>query len=350
MENQTKLQSNSEENAQISYLNYLRFGAILMVILLHCVSGFVANSHYFLLPSYKLILAANEIGRAGVPLFFMMSGYLILRDPRTMDFASFYRRRLRRILPALIIWNAIYCVHYHKDISTFLAESIHQGCAYHLWFLYTLSGIYLFAPFLKQIVDRCTRKQLWWLLVLISFAGTLRPLFNLATPFYLYLFPSLTEGYISYFLFGYLLGTAPCLRKKTQIVAMLMVVSGFALGVVGNYQLSSPEQLTLPFNSGYSLNHFLLAGGIFLLARTCRWMEHRRIKSIGRLLSMVTFQIYFVHVLVMDYSGAWVPDVGPTLTILITFMITASGSILFSLALHGLGRLFKSKKICTITI
>lgn len=342
MENQSKLQQAKKE--QLSYLNYLRFGSILLVILLHCLTPFVENPHYYPLPSYKLILALNEIGRAGVPLFFMMSGFLLLRDPRTAEMASFYRRRLSRILLPLVIWNAVYCIHYHKGISAFFAETINQGSAYHHWFLYTLLGIYLIAPFLKQIVDHCSRKQLWWLLILISFTGTLRPMFNLSTPFYLYLFSPLMEGYLAYFLLGYLLGTMHSRGKKERLLAVLLVVSGFSLGALGNFLLSSPEAMTLPFNSGYSLNHFLLAGGIFLLARGCRWVEHPRVSSAGRLLSAITFQTYFVHVLVMDYAWSWIPDAGPTLAILVVFLLTVAGSILFSLVLHGLNRLLKSRK------
>lgn len=329
---------------QLSYLNYLRFGSILLVILLHSVSGFVVDPAYFPLPSYRLILACNEIGRAGVPLFFMMSGYLNLRDERTLDCAPFYRRRLSRILIPLVIWNGVYCLHYGKGIAAYFSESIHQGCAYHLWFLYTLLGIYLLSPFLKRIVDNCTRGQLWWLLILISFAGTLRPAFNLATPFYLYLFPSLMEGYIAYFLFGYLLGTMPAHRGREWAAGLCMVISGFTLGVLGNFLRSSQESLTLPFNSGYSLNHFLLAGGIFLLARNCRWMEHPRVRAAGRLLAALTFQIYFVHVLVMDLTAPWVPDAGPTLTICAVFVITTAGSILVSLGLHGVSRLLRTKR------
>ena len=140
----------------------------------------------------------------------------------------FYKKRLSRILIPLVIWNAVYCVHYHKDVATYFAESINQGCAYHLWFLYLILGIYLLTPFLKQIVDHCTRSQLWWLLALICFAGTLRPLFNLATPFYLYLFPPMMEGYIGYFLFGYLLGTAPSAGKKEPLFALFLILDAMA--------------------------------------------------------------------------------------------------------------------------
>ena len=329
---------------QLSYLNYLRFGSILLVILLHCLSGFLTDPSFYPLRSYKLILLFNEIGRAGVPLFFMMSGYLLLNDPRTSDFSPFYKRRLSRILIPLCIWNAVYCLHYQKDILTFIKESLVEGCAYHLWFLYTLLGIYLLAPFLKMIVDYATRKQLWWLLILICFSGTLRPAFNMLTPLYVYLFPNLMEGYVGYFLLGYLLGTAPSGGKNDRWVALLATGAGMGLGVFGNYLLSSSENLSLPFNTGYSLNHYLLAGGIFLLARTFRWMERPYVRSVGKVLSALTFQIYFVHVLVLERIAALVPDAGPILVILISFLITTGISLLLSAVLYLVSCVLKKLK------
>lgn len=332
---------NHKDNTQLSYLNYLRFGSILFVILLHSASPFVTNAAYYHLPSYKVVLAVNEIGRAGVPLFFMMSGYLLLRDSRTLECVPFYRRRMSRILIPLTIWNLVYGVHYGMTPVTVLENAINQGCAYHFWFLYTLLGIYLLAPFLKRIVDSCTRPQLWWFLLLIGFTGTLRPMFNTVTPWYLYLFSPLMEGYIAYFLFGYLLGTMPSGGKRERWAALFLTVTGFSLGFFGNYLLSSPENLSLPFNSGYSINHFLLAGGIFLLARNCRWLEYPAFRAVGRLAASLTFQIYFVHVLIMDWIAAFIPDAGPTLTIIIVFLMTGFGSILFSLGLHGVIRLLR---------
>lgn len=329
------------DKTQLSYLNYLRFGSILLVILLHSATQFVTNAAYYHLPSYQVILAVNEIGRAGVPLFFMMSGYLLLRNPRTLEFGSFYRRRLSRILIPLMIWNLVYGIHYGMSPGVIFEQTINQGCAYHFWFLYTLFGMYLITPFLKRIIDGCNRGQLWWLLILVGFTGTLRPMFNTVTPLYLYLFPPLMEGYIAYFLFGYVLGTMPSGGKREFFVAFFMTITGFFLGTMGNYLLSSPEQLTLPFNFGYSINHFLLAGGIFLLARNCRWLEQPSPSAVGRVLASLTFQIYFVHVLAMDVLAGFIPDVGPTLTIFIMFLMTSSGSTLFSLGLYGAARVLR---------
>lgn len=316
----------SVPDGTLSYLNFLRFGAILLVILLHCLTGFLSDPAYYGGRSFGIILLFNELGRAGVPLFFMLSGYLMLRDGRTLDFTPFYRRRLTRILLPLAVWNVVYGLYFGMTPQEILAGSINQGCAYHLWFLYQLLGLYLLAPFLKRIVDSCTRKQLWWLLLLIAFPGTLRPLFNLATPFYLYLLSFLVEGYAAYFLLGYLLGTAkPSRWDIPGAVACLLV--GVLLGIMGNQWGLRSEARELLFNYGYTLNHFLLAGGSFMLARRCGDLERPWLRRLGAQLAPLAFQVYFVHVLVME---AYEPSAAPIAAILLEWAVTAAVSLAFA--------------------
>ena len=75
-----------------------------------------------------------------------------------------------------------------------------------MWFVYTMMGIYLAAPFLKRITDACTGRQLSLLLLLIIFPTSIRPLLNTVLPVYIYLFDPILEGYLGFFLMGYLLG------------------------------------------------------------------------------------------------------------------------------------------------
>ena len=114
----------------------------------------------------------------------------------------------------LTVWSIIYyvaeaCYRQHPtDLHDFLSRFLNQGVTYHMWFVYTLLGIYLLCPVLKRMVDQCTLRQLVFLWVLILFPTTLRPILNHILPVYIHLFNPLLEGYIGYFLLGYLLGGA----------------------------------------------------------------------------------------------------------------------------------------------
>jgi surface polysaccharide O-acyltransferase-like enzyme len=94
----------------------------------------------------------------GVPLFFAISGYLLLSDSRTLDIKSFYKGAYRGYLCPLFIWDILYftakCIITGQElrVGLFFTELLLQGSQYHLWFVYKLAGLYLLAPFLKRML------------------------------------------------------------------------------------------------------------------------------------------------------------------------------------------------------
>ena len=116
-------------------------------------------------------------------------------------------------------------------------------------FVYTMMGIYLAAPFLKRITDACTGRQLSLLLLLIIFPTSIRPLLNTVLPVYIYLFDPILEGYLGFFLMGYLLGHYSPGRRMRAVIYCGGVI-GYLWGVLGNLWTSSPKQVPLPSTAG----------------------------------------------------------------------------------------------------
>ena len=147
---------------RITYLDCLRCIAILFVIVLHAMSPILSNPVYYGISSWYLCLLQNPLNRTGVPLFFMISGYLILRSPDTLIPSTFYRRHLLRLALPLCAWNLIYLLAdalrtgVPVSLDAFFSSLLNRGQSYHMWFVYTMMGIYLAAPFLKRITDACT--------------------------------------------------------------------------------------------------------------------------------------------------------------------------------------------------
>lgn len=297
---------------RLRYLDFLRCWAICMVIVLHAMTPVLTNTQLYGTRTWLLCMLQNSFNRTGVPLFFMISGYLMLRDERTLDIGGFYQKHLPRIAVPLLVWNLIYLLpsvlsggeELARLPGRYLATLINNGSSYHFWFVYTLLGIYLITPFLKRMVDGCTTAQLVVLLLIVVFPGAIRPFLNRTFPIYIYLFDPLMESYLGYFLLGYLLGSRT-LSLRGRIAVYAGGAAGYALGVWGNMSTASAEGIPLPYNGGYNLNHYLLAAALFVFFRALfqRMDEagHSGGGAVLAVLSDAVFGIYWCHVLVLNW-------------------------------------------------
>ena len=73
---------------QIPYLHYLRAVAILMVVALHSITPYISDAAIYGKKSWYVYLFINAVTRGGVPMFLMISGYLMLNDDASRDFSA----------------------------------------------------------------------------------------------------------------------------------------------------------------------------------------------------------------------------------------------------------------------
>ncbi len=325
---------------QIPYLHYLRVVAIFMVLALHSISPYMSNAQIYGKTSWYAYLIINSVARGGVPLFFMISGHLLLNNDLSREFKPFYTKRLSRVLIPLAIWNVIYYVFYcalngeKLSLGSLLSQSMNSGTAYHFWYLYTLAGIYLVTPFLKRLTDSCSLKQLVWLEVLICFCTTIRPFANTVLPIYIFWFDPLFNGYIGFFLLGYILGQCDFSKSQTRLF-LLGGITGLAISVLGNHITSSEKAIDLSFNSGYNLCWFLIGSAFFVTFKDINFNRGTCFKII-KSLSEASFGIYIVHVGVMDLISRFaLPDASP---IVLSAYLFASSSVISVFLSYGVGK------------
>ena len=328
-------------NKRYPYLDLLRCLAIFFVVVLHVMTPVLTNQGLYGSTSWYVCLFQNSLNRAGVPLFLMISGCLMLRDARTLAVGRFYKKRLPRLLLPLAVWNGIYYIAHALRAGEalspveYLRQLLNNGSSYHFWFVYTLLGIYLIAPFLKRMVDAAGVREQLILLAIVLFPGAIRPWLNMAGPIYIFLFDPLMESYLGSFLLGYLLGSQR-LSKKVRAGIYLGGVAGFLIGSVGNLVTASPERIPLPFNMAYGLNHYLVAGAIFVLVRTFFETHEAGLARLTKplaSLSGLVFGVYWVHVIALDLAGGFLGTAMPLpLLLALETVLTLALSLGFSWA------------------
>lgn len=291
-----------KNNNSTSYLYFLRIFSALLVILLHCVSPFYSNIALFGKRSWWILGFLNSISRTAVPIFFMISGYLMLSNPKTLEIKSFYKKRLPHLLIPLLIWNIIYYLYFNYNnlkATDFLNQILNNGTSYHLWFMYSMIAFYILLPFLKRIIDNCTNGELWFFTLVLFFSSTIRPFINTTFHVYVNLFDALANGHIPYFILGYLLGKTE-FKFKYRLLIYAGGILGLLICVLGNWYFYQNEGLHLVFNESYRINHTLCAVAVFVFFKNCLWDKFSKTTLVAEKISKLTFGVYFIHVLVLE--------------------------------------------------
>lgn len=128
-------------------IDILRFISILAVILIHTTTKTIqaVSGNLHLVP-WTLFL--NQISRFAVPLFFLISGFVLeLSSSESINYLTYLKKRLSRILAPYITWSLIYYfLIYRGNSLSFFHILITGGASYQLYFIPSLLIFYLIFP------------------------------------------------------------------------------------------------------------------------------------------------------------------------------------------------------------
>jgi surface polysaccharide O-acyltransferase-like enzyme len=292
------------------WLDLARVLAITAVVMVH-EAGAAVGSRSAGEPATPAWWAADLLDAASrwcVPVFLMVSGALLLDPARTGSTRAFYRRRLARIGPPLVVWTVVYLLfrHLYLDVPMGVrdaARAVASGAPFlHLYFLYVLAGLYLLTPFLRAALRSMNhRTQVGFAAVLLGLGAVDQVLMtflhigepNAATRY---------VPYLGYFVAGWVLRNQPPRPGITRFavvalpacVALTALAGGVAAadgrgwGPDGEYAFSylSPNVAIMSAAAFWLLRAFGTRAGD-------RWCPGRWTARAGRL----TFGIFLVHAL-----------------------------------------------------
>lgn len=220
----------------------------------------------------------DALSRWAVPVFFMISGFLLLDDSKKEPLGVFYSKRASRVMIPLIFWSLFYSVwtllesHGTQDTRVSLMEAgrnILRGTPYyHLWFLYTLVGLYVFVPFIRKSVCALSSREVTILCVLFLACSTAMSVTSYLSAFkgggavVWMRFPK----YLAYFVLGYQLPRLTRLMMVDRRVSAAMFCVGVLSTAAGCYLFSKYTNIWFGkyFYDNFSPTTILAALSIFI--------------------------------------------------------------------------------------
>lgn len=353
----------STEKTRNPSLDLIRSLAIILVAEVHSINRIYTFNLKSMnsLSSYSFIFGnfMHSLGQMGVPLFLMLTGYLLLpRDYNTVkDVIDFWKRKLVPLLICYEIWVAVYELFasfvIHEKTFTFTSWLRH-ACMLedfeilrHMWYLPTIIGIYIFIPFVSVILKSFSPK----LFILPLLAGYI---YIFATPtanIFLTgaeLIPLTSKVNLAYMgansgmyvLAGYFFKTV--LEPKLQTVASKKKAMFFSLGVAllafvftgltMCWSYAHDQAITISYNNAFlPLFALGLFSFIFLLGESIPFQK------LWRSVSLMSFGIFFFHypimLLVLEHFKEKLLIMKKPLGALILFSVIFLGAYLFSACL-----------------
>jgi len=181
-----------------SDLSVMRITATLAVILLHTCSTISQNPDIFKINKgqYLLFTTIVCLMNWAVPLFFMITGTLMLNPKKKLSVRDAVFKYAKRIFLALMIfgipmaWVVVLITHRQISLKLILLgilDTIEGKSFSHLWYLYAIIGLYLIIPMLKPYVNSTsinTKRYILIVLFAFNFCFTLIDrLFNIHIAF-----------------------------------------------------------------------------------------------------------------------------------------------------------------------
>lgn len=285
-----------------------------------------------------------------IPLFFMLSGMLLLDTEKGHEhIRTFFRKRFIKIAIPTLAWSILY-MYYKKNINgqpfdiINSIKEIASGPAYfHLWFMYSIIGLYIATPILRIYACHENRNNLKYFIFLwILIVG----IFPIANDFFgvkVGVQVAVTTGWSGYFIAGHYFRDTIISKKQTMYAVIIFIAclswtvymtNYFTFNVNSDFddyflKYRAPMIIVMSFISFIllkSINYEKLFGSSIFLINSMKYV------------SSTSFGIYLVHVLVLENFrngtfGFKIHEINgtvvhPLIGISITFIATLSVSLL----------------------
>lgn len=293
----------------------LRILSMFLVLVVHVSNYYMRRYSYISFGSYIGGSLFNTLARVCVPVFFMISGALLLSKKYSFDN---YKKRVLKFVYILLFWSFIYIIwdkyFLNQDINVLTTgiRALFHPVKAHLWFMYAIIGLYITLPFAQVLVNNMDRDlenlfiKLW-----LFFSGgiyILRVVFSqleISTSIQ-YPIPFIQATYfLGYFISGYIIYNRLSMKKdakkhnkKIVFFYLTSTLITFAGTVIMSFIKDEYFQSLFAYRS-----LFLITSSVTLFSLCIINKDKITSKLNNNLildLTKYSFGIYLVHVIILN--------------------------------------------------
>ncbi|KAK8894730.1 hypothetical protein M9Y10_023167 [Tritrichomonas musculus] len=260
----------------------------------------------------------NSIFRSCVPLFVMISGYLLL--PVKTDIPTFLRTRFTRVLFPFFFWCALYSFYYLILKRINVKECfINIGLIFvnygtdvgHLWYIYMLIGIYLFAPIISPWIKQATVPQFiyylsfWAVSMCIRYIHIIFPAIWGECPWNNTPMLQSFTGHFGYAVLGAFIKIHLDPEEKYNFywLGFILLALGYSISLVGweyHYFIGTVSAVDQEMSWDFhTINIAMMAFGWFLLLRKIQ-CNQKIIVAVFQDVALKSYGMYLAHIMVLD--------------------------------------------------
>jgi len=301
-------------NKKPSYIfsaDIIRDIAIFGVVSIHIANAVYTRADFFGGMTWWATIVIDSLSRISIPLFIMLSGYLMLGKDES--FEQSLKRIFHRIAIPLAFWFTFYIWYGGglpslRHFNSHVLPNAFLGNMYHLYFLVIIIGLYFMAPLIRSFLrthkassnEFATKTFLILGVVLVAFQ------FVFQACGYENFFTKWIP-YTGLFIAGFILGNKSDSFGRNKLLALYLL--GFTVTLVGNYFqyslaganysfLSSRGCLSHYTDHYLSVNVVIMSISAFLLLLNLRytWLKNSILSSsLVHSIARASFGIYIIH-------------------------------------------------------
>ena len=297
---------------RILYLDEVRSLAIILVVLGHVLRLFSYDY-----TSWLTCSALFSLTRIGVPLFFTVSGALLLT--KRYEVKKFLGKRFRRVFLPFLFWIIIYIIlgatlwHYPLTFNFIMDTAFGVGdFSAPFWFIWSLIGVYLLIPVISSFIREEGMKGSEYLILITLILSILYTIGFFDYPQMKYNFRVIFNFFpvLGYFIIGSYIQNKEFNASKEKLFTIGIIL--FIIGLIGHFiqiyfkGLGSIYLMPIDF---FNIFVIMETAGLFtafkyadvkMISNKIKPIKEQTIGKIIVIFSSCSFGIYFSHYIILE--------------------------------------------------